>query len=125
METEETEEGRRDEHLRQVILPRISFCQRFGVGRAGRVSIPPIHSRPRKRKIIWRFGVGQAWRVSNPTPFHSISFPALEKADDLEGLVELGIHVYMMVGFLNTCIVVMFDLIEKNLLCIFRGNVYK
>ena len=82
LETEETK------HLRQVILARIACRQRFGVGRA--------------------------WRVSIPSPFHSISFPALEKADDLEGLVELGIHVYMMVGFLNTCIVVMFDLIEKN-----------
>ena len=54
LETEETEEGRRDEHLRQVILPRISCCQRFGVSRAWRVSIPtPFHSRPGKRKMIW------------------------------------------------------------------------
>ena len=34
-----TEEVRRDEHLRQVILPRISCRQRFGVSRAWRVSI--------------------------------------------------------------------------------------
>ena len=31
LETEVTEEVRRDEHLRQVILPRISCRQRFGV----------------------------------------------------------------------------------------------
>ena len=41
------EEGRRDEHLRQVILPRISCRQRFGVVRAWRVSIPtPFHFIP-------------------------------------------------------------------------------
>ena len=54
LETEETEEVRRDEHLRQVILPRISCRQRFGVSRAWRVSIPtPFHSCPGKRKMIW------------------------------------------------------------------------
>ena len=40
LETEETEEVGQDEHLCVVILPRISCCQRFGVGRAWRVSIP-------------------------------------------------------------------------------------
>ena len=64
-----TEEVRRDEHLLQVILPRISCRQSFGVSRAWRVSIPthfiPFHSRPGKRK------------------------------NDL----ELGLHTYMLFGF--------------------------
>ena len=34
-----TEDVRRDEHLRQVILDRISCRQRFGVSQAWRVSI--------------------------------------------------------------------------------------
>ena len=38
LETEETEEVRQDEHLRQLILPRISCRQRLGVGRAGMIS---------------------------------------------------------------------------------------
>ena len=81
IETEETEEVRRDEHLRQVILPSISCRQRFGVSRA--------------------------WKVSIPTPFHSISFPPWEEENDL----ELGIHIYMLFGFFKPCIIVMFELI--------------
>ena len=69
LETKETEEVTRDEHLRQVILPRISCRQRFGVSRA--------------------------WRVSIPAPFHSISFPPWEE----ENYLELGLDIYMLFGF--------------------------
>ena len=83
LETEETEKWRRDEYLRQVILPRISCCQRFGVGRA--------------------------WRVSIPTQFHSISFPPWEEENNLDGFARAwSTHIYV-VKVWKTCIIVMFE----------------